>query len=61
MENRPVDTYKGIGEYLSRYTSGKLPKAFLSLTRTCTLTEAVIVGSIIQKVSMPANKETNYI
>ncbi|KAI3915142.1 hypothetical protein MKW98_011487 [Papaver atlanticum] len=31
MDNRLVDIYKGIGEYLSRYTSGKLPKAFLSL------------------------------
>ncbi|RZC85358.1 hypothetical protein C5167_041540 [Papaver somniferum] len=33
MDNRLIDIYKGIGEYLSRYTSGKLPKAFLSLPK----------------------------
>ncbi|MCL7026824.1 hypothetical protein MKW94_028124 [Papaver nudicaule] len=31
MNDKLVDIYKRIGEYLSRYTSGKLPKALLSL------------------------------
>ncbi|KAF8659956.1 hypothetical protein HU200_058038 [Digitaria exilis] len=50
-----------VGKFLSRYTSGKIPKAFKRIPsfecwaeeRNCTLREAIIIGSIIQKISIP--------
>ncbi|KAJ6293084.1 hypothetical protein OIU78_025123 [Salix suchowensis] len=111
LDQSLIDLYKGVGEYLSKYTAGKIPKAFkhipsmqlwedvlyltepqkwspsamyqatrifssnlgakkaerfyrlvllprgillpLCKSRTCNLREAVIVGSVIQKVSIP--------
>ncbi|OEL16857.1 RNA polymerase II transcription factor B subunit 2 [Dichanthelium oligosanthes] len=61
LDNSIIELYKEVGKFLSRYTSGKIPKAFKRIPslecwaeeRNCTLREAVIIGSIIQKVSIP--------
>ncbi|EPB69572.1 Bystin [Ancylostoma ceylanicum] len=56
LDPEVVEMYKEIGKVLSKYRSGKIPKAFKVIPKmsgTCTLREATIFSSVLAKVSIP--------